>query len=187
MSTERRPIVKKISQLLIYAVPAVIALVLVFSLIRLFTRPSRGEIIATATIGKVDVNREFFFPLQDNTGAITSSSLKYTVISAELTPKIVIQGKQASAIKGRIFLILNLKIENPTNNALKIKTRDFVRLMPEGTQDRLAPDTHNDPTDLQPIATKFTRVGFVIDDSVKNFKLYVGEINGEKQEIDLNF
>jgi hypothetical protein len=186
MALERRSI-KKLGQLLLYAIPAILALVVLFSLIKLFTAPRSNEIVSTDSVDKVEVNRDFLFPLRDSTGAVTADNLKYSITSSERSRRIIYQGKQATAVKGRMFLILNIKIENPTTNSLSIKTRDFIRLTPEGTQDRLAPDIHNDPADVQAISTKLTRVGFAVDENVKNFKLYVGEINGEKQEIDLVF
>ena len=50
----------------------------------------------------------------------------------------------------------------------------------------LAPDTHNDPVEIQAISTKFTRVGFIINDSDKDLVLHVGEIQGDKEKIELD-
>src|SRR3990172_9747427 len=56
-----------------------------------------------------DVNREFSFPLKNSDGEEVSS-FKYTVEKAELRDEIVVKGQRASAIKGREFLIINLKL-----------------------------------------------------------------------------
>lgn len=68
-----------------------------------------------------------------------------------------------------------------------MNTRDYVRLIIDGNQEeKLAPDIHNDPVEIQAISTKQTRLGFAIDDNDKSLALQVGEIDGEKEVIELN-
>lgn len=133
------------------------------------------------------VNREFQFSLRDDKGE-EISQLKYAIESAELRDEIIVKGQRATAVKGRTFLILNLKITNDYSQAIQIPTRNYVRLTRNNNDaELLAPDIHNDPVEVQAISTKLTRVGFPINDSDKNLKLHVGEIDREKQVVDLNF
>jgi len=144
--------------------------------------------VSGVSVSGVDINRSFEFPLIKTKKADENTlKIKYTITKVEKTKTIVIKGQTATSVAGRTFLIVNLKLENPSNNSISIKTRDFIRLLPEGSQDRLAPDIHNDPTEIQAISTKITRVGFPVDDNTKNFKLFVGEIEGNKEEISINF
>ena len=133
-----------------------------------------------------DISREFAFPLRNGNGEEVSK-IKFTIEKAELRDEIVIQGQRATAIKGRIFLILTLKVKNEHNQAIEIDTRDYIRLSVNGNgEEWLAPDIHNDPVEVQAISTKFTRVGFPINDSDRALVLRVGEIGGEKEMIALN-
>lgn len=167
-------------------IPLFLVLIIIFA-VRSRKPQANDQIQIAGTSQSLTLDRELTFPLKDGEGNPTESFLKYTISSAALTDQIVIKGQKATAIPGRTFLILSLKLENPTQTSLSIRTRDFVRLEPEGSVDKLAPDIHNDPSEVQAISTKITRVGFPVNDGVRNFKLYVGEINGEKQVIDLNF
>ncbi len=131
----------------------------------------------------IAIGREFSFPILNEKGAEVAK-IKYIIESAELRDEIIIKGKRTTSVKGKTFLILNLKIGNETNKAIKINTRDYIRIS-LNNQDFLAPDIHNDPVDVQPISTKYTRVGLSVNDNEKKFKVQVGEINKEKTIIDL--
>jgi hypothetical protein len=134
----------------------------------------------------VDVNKEFGFPLKDADGEEVSK-IKYLIEKAELRDEIITEGKRATAVKGRMFLILVLKIANQYEKPIEINTRDYVRLSVNGKEeDLLAPDTHNDPVEIQAISTKYTRIGFIINDSDKDYILHVGEIQGDKEKINLD-
>ncbi len=135
----------------------------------------------------LNLNRQFTFPLLDSKGQ-EISKIKFSLETAELRDEIIVQGKRATAVKGRTFLILNFKINNDYNKSVQINTRDYVRLSVNGNdKELLAADIHNDPVEVQAISVKYTRLGFPINDSDKNLKLKVGEINGAKQDIDLKF
>lgn len=134
-----------------------------------------------------NLSREFTFPLKNEKGDEVSK-FKFIIENAELRDEIVVKGQKATAIQGRTFLIINLKVVNEHNQAVQINTRDYVRLTINDKQEEmLAPDIHNDPVEVQAISTKFTRVGFPISDTDKNLKLHIGEIKGNKTTVDLNF
>lgn len=133
-----------------------------------------------------DINREFAFPLKNGQGD-EIGSIKYMIEKAELRDEIIVKGQKASAIKGRTFVIVTIKVSNDFKQPIQINTRDYVRLSVNGNQtELLAPDIHNDPVEVQAISTKYTRVGFPINTTDRNLKLLVGEINSEKQSIDLD-
>lgn len=131
------------------------------------------------------LNREFSFPLKDAKGKEVSK-LAYEIQSAELRSEIIVKGQKATAIKGRAFLVINLKITNNYNQAISINARDYLRIIVDGSTEKLAPDIHNDPVEVQAISTKSTRVGVAVDDTAKNIVLQVGEIDGKKDSITLD-
>ncbi len=132
------------------------------------------------------INKEFSFPIKDNKG-IEIGTLKYMLENAELRDEIVVKGQKATAVKGRTFLILNLKIVNQGDKRIEINSRDFIRLSVNNGTEWLAPEIHNDPVEIQPISTKYSRLGFPIDETKKNLKVQVGEISGQKTVLDLQF
>lgn len=133
------------------------------------------------------INKEFFFPIR-NDKSVEVGKIQYILESAELRDEIIVKGQKATTTKGRTFLIINIKIKNELNKRLQINSRDYIRLsVGENNTEWLAGDVHSDPVEVQAISTKFTRVGFPINDTDRNLKLQIGEINGAKEIIDINF
>lgn len=146
-------------------------------------------VVTQDTLATMELNRKFVFPLKDAKQK-TVGNFDYVVQSASLQKQIIVKGQRATAVEGRIFLILNMKITNNLKQTIQLNTRDYLRLVTASNSvEQLAPDIHNDPVEVQAISTKYTRVGMAINeaDAKKIIKLKVGEIEGTKQNIDLNF
>lgn len=135
-----------------------------------------GEVLA-----RTEINQSIEIPTGRN-----DDSINYSVVSAEITKSIIIQGQRASAKEGKQFLILNLKLSNDSERRVKIDARDYVRLSVNGNDDRLAPAIYND-IEVQPISDQFTRIGFSVFETDNNYVLYLGEISEDKIEIPLQF
>jgi hypothetical protein len=165
--------VKKIALIL------VILVVIIFIGSRVFAKKSstnKPSVQGTSAQKTQTINKDFVF-----------NNLKFTVGNASLNNQIVIEGQNATAIAGRTFLIVTLKIANDANQSIQMNTRDYVRLSVNKDESTwLAPDIHNDPVEVQAISTKFTRVGFAINNADNNLVLQIGEIKGDKQKIALN-
>lgn len=132
------------------------------------------------------VNKEIEFPIRDNKGNVVNK-LKYKIETAELYDSIIVKGQRARAVQGRTFFILNIKLMNQHTQAIEIKSTDYVRLSVNNKNEFLAPDIHNDPVAVQPISTKYTRIGFAINETDKNLTLRIGEITGKKENINIKF
>lgn len=170
---------------------AVIAAVIVL-LVVINPFSSRGSAVAGTNktviqdaLATQTLNKEFKFPLKGEKDQVLGD-IKYVIENAELRDEIVVKGKKATAVAGRTFLILNIKVTNDTNQTISMNTKDYVRLFVNGNeQEPLSPSIHNDPVVVDAISVKPTRVGFTINESDIQLKLKVGEIKGEKQSIDL--
>lgn len=133
------------------------------------------------------LNQEFSFPLRNEKGDKVSE-FKYIIQDAQLTKEIVVKGQKQSTIEGRSLLIVNLKLKNDGKQKIQVNTRDYVRLIVnDNTEEMTAPGVHNDPVEVQPISTMFTRIGFAINETDNNLKLQIGEIEGEKQIVEVKF
>lgn len=174
-----------------FVFPAVLILLGVFIVRQtLNPRPTVSgaiDISDTKPLATNAINRSFAFPLRDSNGK-EIGKLSYSIESAELRKQIIVKGKRATAVDGRIFLIINLKIVNVLNQGLEVNSRDYIRISVNGrTKELFAPDIHNDPVEVQAISTKNTRVGLAINETDRDIKLQVGEINGKKEIIPVSF
>lgn len=133
------------------------------------------------------VNQEFEFPGLTNEGS-PKGKIKMTVTTAEKNSEVLVKDQTFKAKDGKIFLIVNLELTNDSTRQLNIFPGDLIRLSVEGKEDRkFAPDLHNNMVLIAPISTKLDRVGFVVEEASSDYRLQVGELDGEKQTIKLNF
>ncbi len=139
---------------------------------------------APTPIATQELNSEFKFPLKDDQGK-TVAQISYLVESANLQDAFIYQGKLAKAVKGRTFLIFDLKITNPYTKTIEINAKDYVRVKMNGKEEQLAPEIHNDPIQIQANSTKYTRIGLPINDTDKDLILQIGELTGKKETIKL--
>lgn len=144
-----------------------------------------GRADAPAPIATQGLNKTFEFPLIDGEGKVVSK-ISYTVESANLQDAFIYQGKRATAVRGRTFLIFNLKITNPYTKTIEINAKDYIRIKLNNSNEQLAPEIHNDPVQIQANSTKYTRIGLAINDTDKNIVILIGELKGKKQAIKLN-
>lgn len=175
-----------------YLIGIAVIVVVVVLLVKFNTFSGGSSAVAGASktaikdaIATQDLNREFKFPLK-NEKSETLGEIKYVIENAEIRDEIVVKGKKASAVSGRTFMILNLKITNDTNQTISMNTKDYVRLFVNGNDNEpLSPSIHNDPVVVDAISVKPTRIGFAINETDTQLKLKIGEIQGEKQEVVL--
>jgi hypothetical protein len=162
----------------------IIVLTVTATVLRNASKAGDSRIQIKGAKGTQAINKEFSFPLKDKGKLVTT--ITYTIEAAELRDEIVVKGQRASSVKGRTFLIIPIKINNPYNGGIEIQTKDYIRLIVNGKEaEQLAADIHNDPVTVQALSTKQTRLGFPINDTDKNLSLRVGELNGEKETIAL--
>lgn len=177
-----------INKKIVLAIVGVLLVLVAFSLFRnsgsdsqISASTNNQKIQAPSIKARRDINQTFNFSIGEN-------KIAYTIENAELQDEIIIKGQIAKSVKGKSFIVLNLKVRNDSNEVIEVNTRDYVRLTVNGNKnDKLALEIHNDPVLVQPISTKSTRLALPIKDSDKSLNLYVGEINGEKKNIPINF
>lgn len=163
-----------------------VILVLVVGLSRLLPKDTQSgseKVSIKPAKSVMDINASFDFPLFDGNGE-EAGTIEYEIARAELLDEIVVDGKRATSIKGRIFLIISMKIRNTFDKSIEINTKDYIRLSVNGNKEEwLAPDIHNDPVEVQAISTKNTRLGFPMNESDTDLVLRIGEIGGRKARI----
>jgi hypothetical protein len=144
-----------------------------------------GREEAPSPVATQGLNKTFQFPLLDDDGE-ELAKITYYLESANLQDSFIYQGSKATAVKGRTFLIFNLKITNPYDKNIEVNARDYLRVKMNGSEEQLAPEIHNDPVEIQADSTKYTRIGLPINETDKDLILLIGELNGEKETVKLN-
>lgn len=147
---------------------------------------AEGKVTLATPLANTPIHQNFEFPLLDQDGNEVSR-IGYYLETAELRDEIIIKGQRARAVNGKAFLTISLKITNSFDQGIDINSRDYIRLSVAGSSELKAPSIHNDPVEVQAISTKESRVGFAVEQDQKQFTLYIGEIRGEKQVVELNF
>lgn len=178
-----------------HIIGAVIAIVIILGLVavRNFTpdatlgqiNGSDARTEAPKPLATQNLNTEFEFPLVDGEGEEVAK-IKYLVESANIQDAFIYKGSMATAVKGRTFLIFNIKITNPYSETIEVNTKDYIRVKVNGSEEQLAPEIHNDPVEIQANSTKYARIGLPINDNDKNIVILVGELDGDKKTIKLN-
>ena len=125
--------------------------------------------------GKFDV------PIRDSEGNETGSPLRVNTINIERTEEVLYQGKPLISKEGKDFLVINLEVENSTDNRLTVRPIDFYRITDDSGKSYAA-DIQTEAVKVEPQSSKKTRVIYIIGDSQRNIKLSIGEIRGDNKE-----
>lgn len=149
--------------------------------------PSKPQAVKPKT-ESTQVDKSFEFPALNNQGKVTNFKIKMKITNAERTDQVMVKDQNYTAKNNKLFLIVNLELKNDATQPLNILPGDLIRLSYNSDEDnKYAPDLHNNLVATAAISTRIDRVGFVIPDNIKSFKLFVGELEGKKESITVNF
>jgi hypothetical protein len=142
-----------------------------------------------AKIITAKVEKSFDFAALNNQGkAVFNNKIKLKIVSVEKTNQVLVKDQVYTAKNNKLFLIVNLELKNDATAAYNILPGDLVRLAYNQDEDnKYAPDLHNNMVNVAAISTKTDRIGFVIPDNAKDYKLIVGELEGKKETVMVNF
>lgn len=133
----------------------------------------------------VELNAPFKFNIpQDGKRAL--EQIKFTILRAERKDEIKVKGEVRKASEGHDFLLLRLELDNPSPQRIQFISSDFIRLL--GAEDKkYSPDFHNGTIILDPISVRKDLVSFIVDQNIKKFTFLVGELDKDKQELNIEF
>lgn len=134
------------------------------------------------------VDKNFDFPALNNQGKlIYNTKIKLKITNVEKTNQVMVKDQTYTAKNNKLFLIVNLEVKNDASQAVNILPGDLIRLSYNEEDNKFAPDLHNNLVPIAAISTRIDRVGFVIPADIKEFKLYVGELEGKKETVKVGF
>lgn len=130
---------------------------------------------------KAELNKKFSIAIRTSDGKETGQALVVNVTSLQRTGRILYKGKPLVSREGKDFIVINIEIENSTNNRLTVRPVDFFRLVADNGKN-YAPDIQTDPVKVEPLSSKNTRTIYIVGDNQKNLRFMIGEIKGENKE-----
>ncbi|MEX0621549.1 MAG: hypothetical protein WD187_00945 [Candidatus Woykebacteria bacterium] len=134
----------------------------------------------------IEINKSYEVVARTEERLRTDGNFKLRITNAEFGDYILVQGKRANPIEGKVFLVINMEVENPYPVALYAFPVDLFRLVREDGS-KFAPSVHQGSVQIRPESTKKSNVGFVVFPSEKKFKLEVGDVSDPKETLVITF
>lgn len=182
------PLVQRIKKLITGKKKLTIFIIAIFALFAILNIKIPNKLEEPAKSINVTVDKSYDMAALNNLGKVLSSKIRFKIAAAEKTNKVLVKDQIFTAKNNKLFLIINVELKNDATNPVNLMPGDLVRLTIEGDEDnKYAPDLHNNLVLISAISTKNDRIGFVIPDTARKFKLYVGELEGKKETVALNF
>lgn len=178
-------IIKRYRKTISIALGLVILIVLfsIFKKDNKSTNSSGVQSIVEKNVPTVQIVKNFNFQAIDAEKEMHDVTL--SVVQAELKSEVKVKGEARKPSSGNSFLLLRLEIDNKDPERVAFSSADHIRLEADGK--KYAPDFHNGNVVIDPISVKKDLVAFIVPDSQKSFKFIIGELEGEKQELEVSF
>lgn len=165
----------------------VLILILLFGTARFVSSRNNKTKDAVKTL-TVKVDKSLDFTALNTQGKSVSNKIKLKIADVEKTNQVLVKDQSYTAKNNKQFLIVNLELKNEASIPLNILPGDLVRLTIDGDEEnKFAPDLHNNLVLVSAISTKLDRIGFVIPEEAKKFKILIGELEGKKETVSIDF
>lgn len=156
-----------------------------------YSKPTPPKQINSESSQKVTVNREFEFliPAINDQGqfiARKEGKIKFIISEAELKKEIKVKNETRKASNGQNYLIIRIELQNDTPDRLAIISSKYVRLIGLDNK-KFSPDFHNAMVAIDPLSVRRDIVAYIVNEDSRNFSFQVGELEGDKQAIEIAF
>jgi len=159
-----------------------VAIILIILTVGFFLMNALGVTKKSSVI----INKEYSVTAKTQDKKLTNGKFTVKITSAQFSDSILVQGKKAKPVEGKVFLVVNMEIENTYKVPLYAFPVDLLRFIRNDGQG-FAPSVHQGSVEIRPQSTKKSNVAFVVLPTEKRFKLEVGEVGGIKQTLQINF
>lgn len=148
------------------------------------------KVIGATSAQKVELNKVMDFEIQtiNDSGQFLSKKdkIKFIITEAELKDSIKVKGEDRKVSDGQKYLILRIELQNDTPDRLAIISSKYVRLI--GLEDKkFSPDFHNAMIAIDPLSVRRDLVAYIVNSDSKTFKFQIGDLEGDKQIIEITF
>lgn len=155
------------------------------------TQATNPKAITSQAEQKVSLNKEFEFkiPAINDQGQMIvrkEGQIKFVLTDAELKKEIKVKNETKKANDGQNYLILRIELQNDTADRLAIISNKYIRLIGENNK-KFSPDFHNAMVAIDPLSVRRDLVAYIVNQNAKNFTFQIGELEGQKQSIEMAF
>lgn len=150
--------------------------------------PQTGSVKGSsqATLDEIQVERTLTFPgLDPQNTQQPKGTIEMSIPRARKLSQVQVKGEPIDAPENKVFLALDLELSNSGQEALGFFSRDYFRLLKNGKP--YAPQFYNRGVGIAPVSVKNDRIAFLVEKDEKIFQIQVGELNGEKEILELRF
>lgn len=148
------------------------------------------KVITSQAEQKVNINREFEFKISliNDQGQLLSKQgkVKFLITDAELKKDIKVKNEDKKAADKQKYLIIRIELQNNTTDRLAIISNKYIRLVGSDGK-KYSPDFHNAMVAIDPLSVRRDIVAYIVNEDSKNFTFQVGELETEKQSIEIAF
>ena len=132
----------------------------------------------------VDVNKKFNVPIKNADGKTTGADLVVSVTNLERSNQVVYNGRPLTARESKDFVVVNLEVENSTNNRLTVRPVDFFRIVGKDGKNYAA-DLQTDPVTVEPVSNRRARTIFIVDQNQRTLKILIGDVRGSQEAVEV--
>lgn len=166
----------------------IIVVILVILAFRIFLTRRYSPSTPKPKVVAVSVDKGFDFPALNNLGKPSGTKIRLKIAQVEKSNQVIVKDQTFTAKNNKLFLIVNVELKNDATTPLNLLPGDLIRLTYNNDENnKYAPDLHNNLVLISAISTKLDRVGFVIPEGARNFKLLIGELEGKKESVAVEF
>ena len=185
ISNRRRQWQEKLTRNKVFAIALLVVIILIAGIIFIFGRERSSN--TSENLGpSVQINKSYEVVARTEKKQRTTGRFKMAVTKARFANSVLVQGKRARPVQGKMFLIIDMEIENPHKVQLYAFPVDLFRFIREDGQ-KFAPSVHQGAVLVRPEATKKSNVAFVAEPGEKKFKIEVGEVGEAKEILEITF
>lgn len=139
----------------------------------------------------VILSKEFQFNIQaiNDQGQFIpkkTQKIKFIITDAELKKEIKVKNDVKKASDGQKYLILRIELQNDSADRLAIISNKYIRLIGENNK-KFSPDFHNAMVAVDPLSVRRDLVAYIVNENAKNFTFQIGDLEGDKQSIEIAF
>lgn len=172
----------------------VIVVIILVSLVGyLFLKPkpsssqsTKGTNTQSTSVVKASAQLDKVFEFNATNQKKEKKKIKFTIQTIERKDEIKVKGETRISTKDNDFLLMRIEIENSTSEKLAISPSDLVRIEDERGK-LFAPEYHNGAVIIEPLSVRKDLMSFVVNKKLNKFIFHVGELDGQKEKVEVNF